>query len=145
MSFSPHITVATIVEHQARFLFVKEHSGDDIVLNQPAGHLERDESLEQAALRETLEETKWQVELTALVGVYLYRAPNGVTYQRVCFAAKPVKQLPERALDPDIIDTTWLSASELAKQQCRSPLVQRSLTDYLAGSRHSLALLKGLM
>lgn len=146
MTFTPHITVATIVEQQGRFLFVKEHAGNGQVLNQPAGHLELDESLEQAALRETLEETAWHVELTGLVGVYLYQAANGVTYQRVCFAAKPIEHVQDSALDPDIIEAIWLSKTELLEQQhlCRSSLVLQSLNDYLSGSVYPLSVLKGV-
>src|SRR5690606_9205902 len=56
-SWHPHVTVATVVVAGGRLLCVEEHGRDGLVLNQPAGHLEPDESLEQAALRETLEET----------------------------------------------------------------------------------------
>ena len=66
----PHKTVATVVEHNARFLMVEELINGQLVLNQPAGHLEANESLAQAALRETLEETAWEVELTGLLGLY---------------------------------------------------------------------------
>ena len=98
MTWQPHITVATIVEDNGRFLFVEEVKNDKRVLNQPAGHLEANETLRDAAIRETLEETGWDVELTGVVGIYLYTAPsNGVTYQRVCFAAKAVKHHPDRA------------------------------------------------
>ena len=108
MSWHPHVTVATIVEDQGRFLLVEEQADGREVLNQPAGHLEPAESLLEAALRETLEETGWEVELSAVTGIYLYTAPsNGVTYQRVCFAARPVRHHPERALDAGIIATNW--------------------------------------
>src|SRR5690606_39290162 len=43
MRFLPHVTVATIVERQGRFLMVEEISGNSVVFNQPAGHLEADE------------------------------------------------------------------------------------------------------
>lgn len=90
MSWQPHITVATVVERDGKFLFVEEFKAGQHVFNQPAGHLEANETLAQAALRETLEETAWDVELTGVVGIYLYTAPsNGVTYQRICFAARP--------------------------------------------------------
>ena len=72
MRFTPHVTVATIVEDNGRFLMVEEFAEGRAVFNQPAGHLEADESLIQAALRETLEETGWDVELTAVTGIYLY-------------------------------------------------------------------------
>ena len=145
MRFTPHVTVATIVEDQGRFLLVEELADGREVLNQPAGHLEADESLTQAALRETLEETGWEVELTAVTGIYLYTAPsNGITYQRVCFAARPVRYRTELPLDDGIIGPRWLTRAELAEQpqRWRSELVLRCIDDYLAGSHHSLSLIR---
>lgn len=145
MSWQPHITVATVVEDNGRFLLVEEHAEDRQVFNQPAGHLEANETLGQAALRETLEETGWEVELTAVTGIYLYTAPsNGVTYQRVCFAAKPIAHNPELALDDGIIGPQWLTRDELAAQpeRWRSELVLRCIDDYIAGERFSLSLLR---
>ncbi len=145
MRFTPHVTVATIVEDQGRFLMVEETAGGRAVFNQPAGHLEADESLMQAAIRETLEETGWDVELTAVTGIYLYTAPsNGVTYQRVCFAAKAVQQRENYTLDDGIIGPQWLTREELAAQpeRWRSELVLRCIDDYLGGERFPLALLR---
>ena len=114
MTWQPHITVATIVEHEGKFLFVEEFKANQHVFNQPAGHLEPNETLPQAALRETLEETAWEVELTGVVGIYLYTAPsNGVTYQRICFAARPVRHHADLALDSDIVRAVWLTRDEL--------------------------------
>jgi 8-oxo-dGTP pyrophosphatase MutT (NUDIX family) len=143
--FTPHITVATVIEKDGRFLFVKEHAEERVVLNQPAGILEMDESLIQAAIRETLEETGWDIEITQLIGIYLYTAPsNNVTYQRVCFAGRALAQRENYQLDEGIIAPTWLSRDELIEQQSlwRSPMVLRCIDDYLAGERFSLELLK---
>lgn len=145
MEWQPHITVATVIEDDGRFLFVEEFKAGRLVLNQPAGHLEANESLREAALRETLEETGWDVELTALLGIYLYTAPsNGVTYQRVCFSARPVRHYPERELDSDISGITWLTRDELADQpeRWRSELVLQCVDDYLAGISGPLELLR---
>jgi ADP-ribose pyrophosphatase YjhB (NUDIX family) len=139
--WQPHITVATVIEDNGRFLFVEETKNGKRVLNQPAGHLEANETLREAAIRETLEETAWDVELTGVVGIYLYTTPsNGVTYQRVCFAARPGKHHPERELDTDIDGALWLTREELASQpeRWRSELVLQCLDDYLAGPIHSL-------
>lgn len=145
MRFTPHVTVATLIERQGQFLLVEELAGGKLVLNQPAGHLEADESLIEAALRETLEETACSVELNAVTGIYLYTAPsNGVTYQRVCFAATLLGEHPERALDKDIVRTLWLSRDELAAQpeRWRSELTLRCIDDYLAGHRYPLSLIR---
>jgi 8-oxo-dGTP pyrophosphatase MutT (NUDIX family) len=145
MDWHPHITVATIVEDQGRFLLVEELKSGRRVLNQPAGHLEPNETLRQAAVRETLEETGWDVELTGVVGVYLYTAPsNGVTYQRVCFVARPLRHHPQRSLDTGIVGALWLSRDELLAQpeRWRSELVLRCVDDYLAGPLHDLDLIR---
>lgn len=145
MEWQPHITVATIVEDNGRFLFVEEYQDEQAVLNQPAGHLDPNESLSQAAVRETLEETGWDVELTGVVGLYLYTAPsNGVTYQRVCFAAKPLKHHPDYQLDDGIIGPCWLTRDELLEQRAhwRSELIIRCVDDYLGGQLHSLELIR---
>ena len=147
MQWQPHITVATVIEDRGRFLLVEELAEGRAVFNQPAGHLEANESLSEAALRETLEETGWQVELTAVIGIYLYTAPsNGVTYQRVCFAARALREIPGSALDEGIIGPRWLTRDELASQpeRWRSELVLRCIDDYLSGARYPLELIRPL-
>ena len=145
MRFTPHVTVATVVENHGRFLLVEEMADNRAVFNQPAGHLEADESLIQAALRETLEETGWDIELTGVVGIYLYTAPsNGVTYQRVCFAGKALQQRPDHPLDEGIIGPRWLTRDELAAQpeRWRRELVLRCIDDYLCGLHFALSLIR---
>jgi 8-oxo-dGTP pyrophosphatase MutT (NUDIX family) len=145
MTWHPHITVATIVENNGRFLLVEELKAGQLVLNQPAGHLEPNETLRQAAVRETLEETGWDVELTGVVGIYLYVAPsNGVTYQRICFAANPVCHHPERELDSGIVAAPWLSRDELLAQpgRWRSELVPRCIDDYRDGPLYDLDIVR---
>lgn len=145
MDWQAHVTVATIVEDQGRFLFVEEIKGGRKVLNQPAGHLDPNESLQRAAVRETLEETGWDVELTSVVGIYLYTAPsNGITYQRICFAAKALRHHPDYTLDDGIVGPIWLTRDQLLGEQdrWRSELVLRCVDDYSNGERFSLDLLR---
>jgi len=115
-----------------------------MTLNQPAGHLESDESLIDAAIRETNEETAWQFEPTALVGIYRWQLPdNGETYIRYCFTGHVHQHNADQELDEDIHQAVWLSLEQITarKHELRSPLVLECLTDYLAGHRHSLSLL----
>lgn len=143
MIWTPHATVATIVEKDGKFLFVDEMADGQRVLNQPAGHVDEREPILQAALRETLEETGWEVAITDLVGIYTYTNPQNITYYRFCFAARPVRQVPDAALDHDIIGPVWLSLDELEQRrsQWRSPLVQKCVLDYVAGQRFPLHVL----
>lgn len=129
--WTPHATVACIVERDGKFLMVEELSHGQTVYNQPAGHVDKDESIFDAALRETLEETAWRVELTGLVGLYVYTAPqNGVCYHRYCFTAQPLEQT-NNALDTDIIAAHWLSYDEIISkvEYLRSPLVLKCIDD----------------
>ena len=118
------------------------------MLNQPAGHLEPDESLERAALRETREETGWDVRLTAFVGAYQWKAtpPDGAQrhYLRFAFAAEPEHHDPARPLDQGIVQALWMTPQELqsAQPRHRSPLVWRAAADFLAGRRYPLDLLR---
>ena len=144
--WQPDVTVATLVVRDGKLLMVEEDVRGRRVLNQPAGHLEPDESLFEAACRETLEETGWEVRLTAFVGAYQWKAPDesaggsGRHYLRMAFAAEPVRHFPERSLDEGIVQALWLSPEELFAQQQRhrSPLVWRAVEDFLAGRRHPL-------
>ena len=134
MRFKPNSTVATIVEQDGKFLLVEEGDVNQPVFNQPAGHLEAGETLQQAALRETLEETGCTINLTGYLGLYVYTAPsNGVTYHRHCFTAELVKQDESLSLDGGIISAQWLSLEELkSSNQARSPLVIKCIEDYLS-------------
>lgn len=141
--------MAAIVERQGRFLFVEEHDPEGkLVINQPAGHVEAGESLPEALVRETFEETGWRVEPEALVGAYLWgRADGSITYLRIAMAARGQRHEEEARLDDGIIRPVWLSRDELMarRDQHRSELVLRCLDDYLAGERHPLTVLKSLL
>ena len=136
-----HVTVATVVEDAGRFLMVEERADGERVINQPAGHLDPGETLVEAAVRETLEETAWLVEITSLVGIGLYTAPNGITYHRTTFAGRPLHEEPGRTLDTDIERTLWLSYTDLQDrtEQLRSPLVIEAVEQYLQGPLVPLA------
>lgn len=144
--YKPEITVATVIEKRGRFLMVEEETGQGLLLNQPAGHLEADESIQEAAIRETLEETSYQVAVESLVGIYLlqYTLEKGekVSFLRFAFAGKVVSKL-EQALDPDIVRAVWLTYEELvaSRHRHRSKLVLQSVEDYLRGQRMPLSAL----
>ncbi|WP_042302462.1 NUDIX hydrolase [Paraburkholderia kururiensis] len=139
--WAPHVTVAAIVERGGRFLLVEEHTPQGLRLNQPAGHLEAGESLVDAVIRETLEETAHLFVPQALVGVYMTHFgqshESGATYLRFTFCGTAGEALADRALDADIVRTLWMSADELraAGERHRTPLVMRCIDDYLAGRR----------
>ena len=145
MQWKPNVTVAAIAQdEQGRFLFVEEYSNDKLVYNQPAGHLEQGESLIEAVVRETLEETAYEFEPKFITGLYMY--PNSrkeITYLRVCFSGILKQHFPERTLDEGIVQTKWLSREELLNEpeKHRSDMIIRCIDDYLAGKRYPLDLI----
>jgi len=144
MSDKVSVTVAAVIEVDGRFLLVEESTDDGVRLNQPAGHLEADESIVAGAARETLEETAHQFVPRALVGVYRWRHPaSGGVYVRCAFAGDLGAQEAGRALDEGILRALWLTPEELRarSERHRSPLVMRCVEDYLAGRRYPLDLL----
>lgn len=143
--WKPNVTVAAIVERDGRYLLVEEESATGPVLNNPAGHLDRGETLLQAVVREVLEETARAFTPTHLVGAYLAPSARGdVTYLRFAFAGQVGEPEPGRRLDDGILRTLWLTPEQIEAELARhrSPLLARCIADHRAGRRYPLDLLR---
>ncbi|MEK6591507.1 MAG: NUDIX hydrolase [Pseudomonadota bacterium] len=143
-TWKPNVTVAAVVQFEGRFLLVEEHTERGALFNQPAGHLDPAESLIDAAVRETLEETAYTFKPTALIGIYNYHdAAKDTTYLRFAFAGEVTGCDANRRLDEGIIRAAWLTPQEIrdSSERHRTPLVTRCMDDYLAGKRYPLELL----
>ena len=144
----PHVTVACVVADGGRFLMVEEDIRGELRFNQPAGHLEDDETLAAAACRETLEETGWEVVLDHFIGVQQWHSPvHDHHIVRFAFAGRPLKHHPERSLDAGISRALWMTYTEIAANasRLRSPLVLATIEDWLAGQRLPLSTLRSLL
>jgi ADP-ribose pyrophosphatase YjhB (NUDIX family) len=144
MPDSIHLTVATVIHREGHFLMVRELDNGREVINQPAGHVEPGETLQEAALRETLEETGWHIHLTGFLGINHYRSPgNGKTYYRVSFVAEPLRTQSNARLDEDIVAAEWLSHQTIASSgQLRSPMVLSDINLFLTNSIYPLDIVK---
>lgn len=143
--WKPNVTVAAVVEQDGRFLMVEEETDDGLRFNQPAGHLEKGESLVAAAAREALEETAHRFRPGFLVGIYQWPKPGSdIIYLRFAFGGSVEGFEPERRLDDGIVRAVWLSLDELraTRERHRSPLILQCCEDYLAGRRYPLDLLR---
>ena len=147
MVWKPHVTVATVVPSDGRYLFVVERVRGETVINQPAGHLDPGETLIDAARRETREETAYDVEIKALLGLYQWKSAGlGRSFLRVAFVGEVVDHDPAAPLDKGILEATWLTRGELEARhdEHRSPMVLRNVLDYEAGRRFPLDLVCAL-
>lgn len=144
MVWRPNVTVAAVIERDGRFLLVEEQTDQGLMFNQPAGHLEAEESLAAGAARETLEETAYEFTPEHLIGIYRWRHPDrSITYLRFAFAGRLGTHHEDRPLDTGIVRAVWLTPDEIRanRDRHRSPLVVRCMEDYLHGMRAPLDLL----
>jgi len=139
--WKPNATVAAIVEQDGKFLLVEETTSRGNRFNQPAGHLEDNETITHAAIRETLEETAYDFKPEALLGIYHWKHDhNDTTYLRFAFIGQVGQHYPEQALDDGIIRAVWMSIEEIREKQhlLRSDQVLLCFEDYLAGKQYPL-------
>jgi ADP-ribose pyrophosphatase YjhB (NUDIX family) len=131
-----HLTVATVVERNGKFLMVRETKDGVQVLNQPAGHVEPGEDVIAAALRETLEETSWEVKVTGFLGFSnAMSVVTGITYYRLVFVAEPVKFNQNAEIDSDIDSAEWMTLEEIKdpSNTPRSEMVHQAVDDFMSG------------
>lgn len=143
--WKPNVTVAAIIERGGLFLMVEEETPDGLQFNQPAGHLDEGESLITACARETLEETAWHFVPTQLIGIYQWPRPQGdITYLRFAFSGTLGTHDQNRVLDTGIVRAVWMTPEEIKTTQNRhrSPLIWQCVTDYLAGQRFPLSIIR---
>ena len=144
MIWKPNVTVAAVIERDGKFLLVEEQTSEGVRFNQPAGHLEANESLLDAVTREILEESAYHFTPEHLIGIYRWHAPaNDTTYLRFAFSGTLTGHEPERALDSGILQAVWLTPDEIRSNRSlhRSPLLLCCVEDYLAGKRYPLDIL----
>ena len=144
MIWKPNVTVAAVIERDGKFLLVEEHTSQGLMFNQPAGHLEPNESLIAGVSREALEESAYEFEPQFLIGIYRWYSPaSDTTYLRFAFGGHITAHHPEQPLDEGIVEAKWMSPDEIraTRDRHRSPLILRCMEDYLAEKRYPLEIL----
>lgn len=139
------MTMSAVIERAGHYLMVREMVDGIAVLNQPAGHLEENESLLEAVQREVLEETRHHFSPRSTTGLYRWRAGrSGLTFMRVNVCGEVGCEDTSLQRDRDIVDVLWLRAPEIAAASLRSPLVMRCIEDHRTGNCYPLEILHDL-
>lgn len=140
--FKPHVTVACVVHAQGKFLVVEETINDKALWNQPAGHLEANETLVQAAARELWEETGIDAVPQHFIRMHQWIAPDNTPFLRFLFAIELNETCATWPNDGDIDRCLWVTADEILNaSNLRSPLVAESIRCYQSGQRYPVALI----
>lgn len=128
---------ALVVNEAGEILLIRRSDNDNWAL--PGGAMDLGESLVDTAVRETLEETGVQVEVTGLVGIYtdprhviLYTS-NGEARQEfsVVFVARPVDGEPTPS--DESLEVRWTAQDVLPSLQMDTSMRMR-LDHYLTGN-----------
>ncbi|WP_260680595.1 NUDIX hydrolase [Thalassotalea sp. PS06] len=148
LQFKPNTTVAAVIHCNGKFLMVEEWQDEQWVYNQPAGHLEPDESIVDGLKREVEEETGLKVDPQSLSGIYYFHLPrSNLFYLRFCFVVELENWLETSPQDEEINRAIWMSYDELCRksEQLRSPMVLEGIKDYLAGNKYPISVLKSYL
>ncbi len=114
--FKPHVTVACVVHAEGKFLVVEETINGKALWNQPAGHLEADETLVEAAARELWEETGISAQPQHFIRMHQWIAPDKTPFLRFLFAIE-LKQSARPSLMTAISTAVVGSAPKFYRRQ----------------------------
>jgi ADP-ribose pyrophosphatase YjhB (NUDIX family) len=138
----PVIIVGCLVEKEGKYLFVKEASGPQKgTWNLPAGKLDLGETVQEGALRETLEETGFECETNSLLGIY--RSPNVPSVYVFIFNTKVIGETGEVA--EDVSEVRWFSRDEImamGPETLRSDRWKDAINDFESGVTYSIDIIR---
>ena len=129
--------VALVAREDGAVLLIRRTDNGNWAL--PGGAIEMNESVAEAAIRETFEETGIQLEVTGLLGVYsdpqhvIHFTSNDEVRREfsVVLTARPVGGEP--TLSTESSDIRWVAPADLAGYAMGSAMRKR-VDDYLNGS-----------
>lgn len=117
------VVVGCVVKRDDKYLLVRESPNGKDVYNLPAGHVDKGEQLEAAAIRETREETGYDVRLISQIALYHETASQSVKHVYVA----EIIGGQEQAQEGEILEVVWKSYDELRiieqNEEMRAPWV----------------------
>ena len=144
--FLSKITVAAVIKNsENKFLMVEENTSDGIKINQPAGHLEKNETIVEAVIREVKEETGLVFLPLSLISVHQFFL-NSSSFFRFNFYGEVDSNSKPFSNEKQILKITWLDESYLKKKKkmLRSKCVLAAINDFNQGLKMPLSTIKNL-
>ena len=106
-------TASVILQRENKIMLVQEDKEQSKNLwNFPGGRFEKHESVFNCAIREALEETGYDIELTALLGIYKYVTYKKYDLIRFVFLAKIISE-QKNYWTHEIKAHQWISIEEI--------------------------------
>lgn len=110
------VSVVIVIEHDARFLLIEEDRGGDLgpVWYFPSGALEPGETLAEAARREVLEETGYEISPVSIIAVDhgAFSNPSDLFWWRFVVSAMLAPGSQEAVEEPEILQVAWCALEE---------------------------------
>ena len=144
--FLSKITVAAVIKNsENKFLMVEENTSDGIKINQPAGHLEKNETIVNAVIREVMEETGLAFLPLYLISIHQLFL-NSSSFFRFNFYGEVDNNSKPFSNEKQILKISWLDESYLEKKKkmLRSKCVLAAINDFNRGLKMPLSTIKNL-
>ena len=144
--FLSKITVAAVIKNSDnKFLMVEENTSDGIKINQPAGHLEKNETIVNAVIREVKEETGLVFLPLSLISVHQLFL-NSSSFFRFNFYGEVDNNSKPFSNEKQILKILWLDESYLEKKKkmLRSKCVLAAINDFHQGLKMPLSTIRNL-
>ena len=126
------VVVGAMIKQDGRYLLVKENPDGKEVYNLPAGHVDKGEQLETAAVREVQEETGYQVRLVEQFALYHETAAQSVKHIYVA----EITGGQEHAQEGEIIEVVWRTYDEIAELEKAGELRAPWVFDVISKFEH---------
>jgi 8-oxo-dGTP diphosphatase len=131
-----HVVAANLIEKEGEYLLVQE--GKEAVRgewNLPAGGVDEEERIQEAARREAREETGLEVELESLLGVFVDESDrSNATVLVFVFNSASGDEAPETPEGDEILDVDFFSREELSNLNLRVPFLEEAVERFESGN-----------
>jgi ADP-ribose pyrophosphatase YjhB (NUDIX family) len=124
---NPKVVVGAVTTYQGNFLLCKRAIDPQKGLwTYPAGYLENQESLEDAARREAMEEAGVSIKLTRLLGIYSLTAVNQV---HIIYAAEMIR--PDNSPGHESIEVALFKQDQIPWENLAFPVIRWALSAHI--------------